>query len=102
MVGNLREVKDNTGKFSFKNVLTNVTIIPPDVFIAWAAARAAVFQPIFTDGALKEGRLSGVYAGKASFEIPVPSKMRAEASHLVEAAPPHNGGNKRKPATRTL
>jgi HrpA-like RNA helicase len=99
MVGNLREVQDNTNEFFPKNVLTNVTIIPPNVFIAWAVERAADYQPIVTNGALEDGWLSGIYADKARFEIPISLPMRAEASHLVETEPSHPNGGRTRPVT---
>jgi hypothetical protein len=85
MVGELREVRrDKTSDQVALIALTNVTAIPADIFINWAAARAASDQPIISDGAIQGSSLNAIYAGRARFEIPVSPDTRAKANALVE------------------
>ncbi|MDR3448524.1 MAG: DEAD/DEAH box helicase [Alphaproteobacteria bacterium] len=95
LAGALREIPSKQAGEPPLLVLTDVTSIPPEVFIAWASARAADHQPIAEDGVIENGRFNAVYAGKARFEIPVPPQMRAIASHLASQpnSPPRGGKN---------
>lgn len=85
MVGELREVRrDKTSDPVALIALTNVTTIPADVFINWAAARAVSHQAIISGGILHDGKLNATYAGKAYFEIPISPNTRIKANILVE------------------
>ncbi len=85
MVGELREIRrDKTSDQVALIALTNVTTIPADVFINWAAARAVSHQPIISGGTLHDGKLNATYAGRAHFEIPVSPDTRTKANALVE------------------
>jgi HrpA-like RNA helicase len=87
LTGALREVRrDKTSDPVALIALTNVTSIPADVFIDWAAARAASYEPILSDGAMFGGMFHAVYAGKARFEMPVSPEARAKAKTLIEDA----------------
>jgi hypothetical protein len=85
MVGELREIRrDKTTDLVALIALTNVTTIPADVFIDWAAARATSHQSIVRDATIQGDRLNATYAGKARFEIPVSPDARTKANLLVE------------------
>lgn len=94
-------------------VVSNATVIPPKVFITWAKARAERVRYaenpnlMVTEGELDGSKLSGRYAGKAPFEIPVPAEARGDASflntanaesfgHRTREAQRGNGRNSRK------
>jgi hypothetical protein len=86
MVGNLREIQlskaDAPAAFL---TLTDVTVIPPDVFISWAADRAVLHQHILIDGVLSpEYTLEATYAGKARFEIEIAQRLREKAKSLIK------------------
>ena len=84
MVGGLREVGTDKSWLPPLLVLTGVTAVPPEVFIAWAATRAENYQPIVSEGLLIADRLNAKYAGNAKFEISVPPKAHALASALAD------------------
>jgi HrpA-like RNA helicase len=85
MVGELREVRrDETSDQVALIALTNVTAIPADIFINWAAARAASHQTLISDGVIAGGGLNATYAGKARFEILLSPDTRAKANTLIE------------------
>jgi riboflavin synthase len=75
-------------------VVSNATVIPPHVFIAWAkdrAERSTSLDSIVTDGHLSpDGKLHANYAGKARFELPVPHTAMIDAGYL---ATEHHGPN---------
>ena len=52
-------------------VLDGVSVIPLDVLLRLARSREECFNPIIHDARFEDGRLSGTYAGKADFDIPV-------------------------------
>ena len=84
MVGELREVRrDKTSDQVALIALTNVTLIPADVFINWAAARTASYQPILSEVVLQGSTLNATYAGKAPFEIAVSPGALPKAKTLV-------------------
>jgi hypothetical protein len=85
MVGELREVRrDKTSDQVALIALTNVTAIPADIFINWAAARAASHQAIISEGTIHGRSLNAIYADKAHFEITVSYGARAKANTLVD------------------
>ena len=87
MVGELREVRrDKTSDQVALIALTNVTLIPADVFINWSAAHMARHQAIISDGAVHDGKLNATYAGCARFEIPVLPALHGKANALAECA----------------
>jgi HrpA-like RNA helicase len=77
MVGGLREVHSKNINLPVQTVLTEVTAIPADVFIAWAEGRAANGQPILSDSTYAKGKLKATYAGKTRFEIRASQAGRA-------------------------
>jgi len=84
LVGSLREVQ--SGQISSAPpliVLTEVTAIPTDIFIAWAAAQAADHHAVLTDIILSNGKLNARYFAKAGFEIAIPPSLRAAAQFLT-------------------
>lgn len=68
-------------------VVSNATVIPPHVFIAWAkdrAERSTSLDSIVADGHLSpDGKLHAKYAGKAHFELPVPHTAMIDAGYLL-------------------
>ena len=84
MVGELREVRrDKTSDQVALIALTNVTAIPADIFINWAAGRARDYQNIISDATFQDGRLNATYAERARFDISVSPAARAKATILV-------------------
>lgn len=85
-------------------VVSNATVIPPEVFIAWANDRAAREQSAanpnlaVTEGYLSgngklHGKLHGKYAGKAEFELPLTTRAaRLDAESLCGSAVEHTQG----------
>ena len=85
MVGSLREVPaDKKSDKPPLIVLTEVTVIPPNVFIGWAVARMEAHQPIVTVAVLEGDTLMTTYDGKASFEITILPDMRTIVQRLVD------------------
>ena len=79
LVGSLREVQSlQTPDAPPLLVLTEVTAIPPGVFLAWAQARAETYHPILEDIELTPTLLTARYAGKAALEIPLSAKLHAK------------------------
>jgi len=66
-------------------VVSNLTIIPPEVFIAWARGRAERHQPIVSEANVSaSATLEGTYAGKARFELALSPEARNDAGYFVE------------------
>ena len=85
VVGELREIQvKRDDMLQTLLVLTDITSIPPDVFVAWAIYRAENHAPILSEVKLSgDGQLDATYAGKARFEIEVPHALRKAAAALV-------------------
>ncbi len=65
-------------------VLSEVSMIPPSVFIAWAGDRAERYAPVITAAHLApDGKLHANYAGLARFELTLSGETLREAKHLV-------------------
>lgn len=66
-------------------VLSEVSMIPPSVFVAWAKDRAERYAPVIENAHLSpDGKLHANYAGCARFELPIPNDAKRDAGFLVE------------------
>lgn len=84
MTGVLREIQAKRNNEPVLLVLTEVTCIPADIFIGWAASRAAIHQPILSGCAMEADAFAARYDGKAAFEISLPPQSRREAFRLID------------------
>ena len=77
LVGSLREIQSEkkTGQPPLV-VLTSVTVIPLEIFVGWAVARATAHQPVLSEIETDSGIFTARYAGKANFELPFTSSLR--------------------------
>ena len=66
-------------------VLSDVSIIPAAVFVAWAKDRAERYAPVVTAAHLSpDGKLHANYVGHARFELPLAGDALREAGFLVD------------------
>jgi hypothetical protein len=85
LVGNLREVQTNKQDgLPPLVVLTDVTSIPVDVFVAWAAGRADAHNAVLNHALLSGNVLTAKYADKAPFEVVVLPASRNLALRLAD------------------
>lgn len=84
MLGTLREVQAESKESQIPLiVLTEVTMLPVEVFINWALARAALHQPVVSKVVIDKGILAGLYVDKAGFEMILPARLHALARGLL-------------------
>lgn len=66
-------------------VLSEVSMIPPAVFVSWAKDRAARYAPVVENAHLSpDGKLHANYAGLARFSLPLTGEALREAGFLAE------------------
>ncbi|MBX9726424.1 MAG: hypothetical protein K2X09_04085, partial [Rickettsiales bacterium] len=66
-------------------VLSDVSMIPPAVFVAWANDRAERYAPVIMAAHLSpDGKLHANYAGLARFELPLAGEALREAGFLTD------------------
>jgi hypothetical protein len=65
-------------------VLSDVSMIPPSVFVAWAKGRAERYTPVVENAHISpDGKLHANYAGLGRFALPLTGEALRDAGHLA-------------------